>query len=278
MKYSIIYTLSIIAILASCQSENSNENLTTVENIEVEAKLEFQNKAHELVYKMSQKIGDYQKLRSKKDVVYTYTYTTPAGLVNVSTEKYMFEDELSYGKYSRHERTLPDFEGEMEQGYDGANFWLKSNGAIVDDSLAMKMVIFSRATNFYWFAMFQKLTDPGLTYEYVKKDSIGDANYDVVKVSFQSNNGKPTDIYQLYINQKTLLVDQFLFTVADFGKMDIPNLMKVEYEEIEGIMIPSKRKYKKSTWNADVDDAPWVTAEWTDITFNNGLTSADFAQ
>ena len=96
------------------------------------------------------------------------------------------------------------------------------------------------------------------------------------KITFQSINEKPTDIYQLYINKETLLVDQFLFTVADFGKMDIPSLMQLQYEEIEGMLIPTKRQYKKSTWNADVSEAPWIHVTWSDVKFSTGLTINDF--
>lgn len=45
----------------------------------------FQNKGHELVYQMTQQVGDYQALLDKKDVVYTYTYETPDHKTDVST-------------------------------------------------------------------------------------------------------------------------------------------------------------------------------------------------
>ena len=124
--------------------------------------------------------------------------------------------------------------------------------------------------------MFQKLLDPGLKYESVGEREIDGQLYDVVKIGFTSTNNKPTDIYQIYINKNTLLIDQFLFTVADYGVMEEPFLMEVEFEEIEGIKIPSKRRYKKSNWDADVLDGPWVNVTWSDIKFNNGLSVADF--
>ena len=53
-------------------------------------------------------------------------------------------------------------------------------------------------------------------------------------------------------------------------------LMKVEYEEVEGILIPSKRRYKKSTWDAEVNDSPWINVTWSDIKFNNNLARSEF--
>ncbi|MEH1007013.1 hypothetical protein VDP25_04650 [Winogradskyella sp. ECml5-4] len=275
-----IYTLTIMTclVLSAC---NTNSSKTETEAKKPETKTEkanktFENKGHELVYNLTQKTGNYQTLLNKKDVVYTYTYQTPDGKKDVSTEKYIFNGELSYGAYTQHERTLPNLEGLIEQGYDGKEFWLKHNKTILNDTTYLKRVAFNRPTNFYWFAMMPKLLDPGLQYDYLGDIKIDEKDYDIVKVSFTSENDKPTDIYQIYINKKTQLVDQFLFTVADFGAMETPNLMRLEYEKIDGILIPTKRKYKKSNWNAEVTELPWIHVNWTNITFNNNLKIEDF--
>lgn len=237
---------------------------------------EYQNKGHQLVATMVEKVGDYSMLNGKKDVVYTYTYQTPDGKKDVSTEKYIFDKELSYARYEQHERTLPQLTGLIEQGYDGTEFWLKHDGKELTDEEYMKRVRFNRPTNFYWFAMMQKLLDPGLVYEYIGEKAVDGQDYDIVKVTFSDQPEKPTDIYQLYINKETSLVDQFLFTVADFGVMEAPFLMKVTYEEIDGMLIPTQRKYKPSTWEATVSDEPWITVNWTNIKFGNQLSNQDF--
>lgn len=256
-------------MFGSCNNGNQSESKS-------QDTLKFQNKGHELVYDMVQKVGDYNKLNNKKNVKYTYTYQTPDNSTDISTEKYIFDGELSYGSYKRHERTFPQLEGEIEQGYDGSEYWLKHNGEIIQDDKLLKRVAFNRPTNFYWFTMMQKLLDPGLNYELLGDKKIDNQDYDIVKVSFKSEDNKPTDIYQLYINRKTGLVDQFLFTVADFGKMEVPNLMKLKYEEIDGILIPTKRQYKQSTWDAEVTDKPWINVTWSNIKFNNDFTKEDF--
>jgi hypothetical protein len=96
------------------------------------------------------------------------------------------------------------------------------------------------------------------------------------KISFESNSSQPKDIYQLYINRKTSLADQFLFTVVDFNVIDTPFLMKVEYEKIDGLLIPTKRKYKKSTWDAKVSNEEWINVLWTNISFNNNVEKEVF--
>lgn len=269
MKINILIIITLTCLSISCKNDNqANTNKTTLPK--------FQNKGHELVYAMVQKAGDYSKLSSKENVIYTYTYQTPDGKADISTEKYIFDGELSYGNYKKHERTFPQLEGVIEQGYDGKEYWLKHNGEILRDESLLKRVAFNRPTNFYWFTMMQKLMDPGLNYDYLGEKKIDNQNYDIVKVTFKSVGDKPTDIYQLYINKQTSLVDHFLFTVADFGKMETPYLMKLKYEEIEGVFIPTVRQYKQSTWNADITEKPWTKVTWSDIKFDTGITKEDF--
>lgn len=276
MKIKFLTVLLLGATFVSCNDGKKTKAVTETATKESVAAPEFENKGQQLVYDMVQKVGDYKSLRAKNDVVYTYTYQTPDGKTDISTEKYLFDGELSYGAYERHERTLPNLEGLIEQGFDGRTYWLKHKGVALNNEKYLKRVAFNRPTNFYWFTMMQKLLDPGVNYEYLKEATIDGTGYDVVKISFTSDDDKPTDIYQLYINKKTGLVDQFLFTVADFGVLETPNLMTLEYEEVDGILLPTKRLYKKSTWNAEVSDAPWIKVTWSDMKFNNGLTKEDF--
>lgn len=279
MKKNALIAIILAFSLFSCEEQQPTPSKTQPENtsksIPEKVVQKFENKGHELVYNMVQKTGDYNKFLEKKDVIYTYTYQTPDNKTDISLEKYIFDGELSSGTYKKHERTFANLEGSVEQGYDGNEFWLKHNGELLNDEKLLQRVAFSRPTNFYWFAMLPKLLDPGLHYEHLEEKTIDNVKYDVVKVTFETTEDKPKDIYQVYINKETNLVDQFLFTVADFGRME-PLLMKVEYETIEGILIPTKRKYKASDWEATESNDPWVNVNWTDIKFNNKLTIADF--
>ena len=271
MKISQLHFLTILIAFISCSGANNESNTkeTTAP--------EFENKAHELVYDFHQKVGTLSQLREKKDVVYKYSYKTADGREDVSIEKYLFDGELSYAKYVKHERSFPDLEGDIEQAYDGKGYWFKHNGALVQDSAILERVKFTRHTNYYWFAMFQKLLDPGVQYNYIGNDTIDAKIYDIVKIGFDAPEGVAKDIYQLYINKETGLVDQFLFTVADYGVLETPFLMELKYEDVDGILIPSKRRYKKSNWHAELEDGPWVDVNWFDIRFNNGLARGEFS-
>jgi hypothetical protein len=271
MDYSkLVIVIISSALLGAC----STKEVKTTETTEVQVP-EFQNKGHELVYKMAQETGDYQDLLNLKDIVFNYTYRTPDQKEDVSIESYIFDGELSHGTYIKHERTLPDLEGEMQQGYNGSDFWLKLDGQEITDSAAIESVTFTRKTNFYWFAMMHKLLDPGINYEYLGQDSAVSKIYDVVKITFASADDVATDIYQLYINPETHLVDQFLFTVVSKNMTD-PILMRVEYENIEGVLLTTYRKYTKSDWAANVIKDVWVEEISKDIKFNQGLDKALF--
>ena len=275
MKLNTLIPIVCFSII-SCKNKPQPTNLIAQNSeLKKEAPQSFQNKAHELVNQMVQKVGNYSKWLEKKDVVYTYTYSTPDGKTDLSTEKYIFNGELSYGIYKQHERTFPQLEGVIEQGYDGNEFWLKNKGEVLSDEKLLKGVAFKRPTNFYWFAMLPKLLDPGLNYEYVEEKKVDNKSYDVVKVTFGSIDNKPKDIYQIYIKKETKLVDEFLFTVMEFGRAE-PLLMKIEYDTVEGLLIPTKRKYKPSNWAAEDNDGQWTNVNWTNIKFNNSLTKADF--
>ena len=271
-------SLALSLALASCNKTIKKEiPSSNVPEKHVETAIEFKNKAHQIIYETVQKTGTYQDLLSKKDVVYHYSYTLPNGKEDVSTEKYIFNNELSFGEYHKHERTFPELKGKLTQGYNGEEFWLKDGDSIILDPKKLKMVAFKRPTNFYWFAMIQKLLDPNLNYEYIEQTLIDDIEYDVVKVTFNTEGDKPSDIYQVYVNKSTKLIDQFLFTVVDFGRMD-PLLMKVQYENVDGILIPSKRKYTQSNWKAEIQNENWAKVNWTQIKFDNNLKLSNFSK
>ncbi len=264
----LLFILSAVSVI-SCTSEPQGDKPETME-------ITFQNTAHELIYNMVQKVGTYQDLLDRKDVSYTYTYQTPDGKKDVAAEQYIFDGEWSYAKYDPHERTLAQLEGPIEQGYDGREFWLKHKGVYIDEEEAISRAKFNRKTNFYWFTMMQKLLDPGLHYTYVKEDMLNGITYDVVKVTFNSPNGQPTDTYQLYINRDSGLADQFLFTVVDYGVEETPFLMRLQYEEVDGLLIPTDRRYMKATWEGELLGEQWIQVRWTNIRFNNELNAELF--
>lgn len=274
MRKTIFLGLAVV-LFSACQ-----QNTTTPIQKETETvgdTPDFQNKGHELVYHSAQKMGSYQELQAQKDVVYTYTYRTPDGKEDVSVEQYIFEGELSKAIYSKHQRTFPEMEGEMVQYYNGKQAWMLMDGKELKDEKAVGRAHFTRKTNFFWFAMMQKVLDPGVVYKYLREEKLDGKTYDVVEMAYDVPAGQVSDVYHLYINRANKMIDQFLFTVVDFGVVEKPLLMKVKLEKMNGLMLPTYRKYAKANWDGAVLNEDWVEEICTDVKFNQQLDRADFS-
>lgn len=270
MRYSLLSVLSLMAIY-SCHSPAQE----AAQSVETTAP-EFQNKGHELVYQMVQTLGTYDDLKAQNDVVYTYTYRTAAGQEDISTEKYLFDGELSLGEYSKHERTMPQLTGSITQSYDGTTVWLKHEDTLKNDSALVASASFTRGTNFFWLTMMQKLLDPSVNHKHLGTKEVNGTAYDLVDITYNMPEGKASDTYRLYINTETHVADQFLFTVVDKGVVDKPLLMQVSYTSHGGVQLPTYRKYTRSNWEGDILKDVWAEEICTDVRMNTGLSAKDF--
>ena len=188
----------------------------------------------------------------------------------------MFEGELSIGEYDIHEISVfPDKGGRVIQGFNGEESWVTLDGKLVDEAEARKMSDIMRKKNLYWFSMMPKLLDSGVKYNYAGMRNVDNKGYNIVEITFDDHVGDTSDKFVLYINSKTHLVDQLLFTMKVFDREE-PMLMKLEYEEVSGVKLPVKRRYTKSNWNGEILDDNWTEEIMTDIKFNNGLDKSDF--
>ncbi len=233
--------------------------------------------AKALIEKMVAEVGGREGLYKLRDVEYKFIYhDLQQDKRDASIERYVFDGELSWAKYLEREMSVvPSVEGEMIQGYDGKETWVTIEGKLVEDSKILRMADFLRKTNYYWFTMMFKLLDPGLNYQHAGTRTVDGVEYDMVKITFDHNVGDVQDTYLLYINPKTHLVDQFLFTVLDFGVTE-PSLMTVEYEEIEGLKLPTRRKYVKANWEGVPQNDRWIDEISKDIKFQNGFKEEMF--
>jgi len=115
-----------------------------------------------------------------------------------------------------------------------------------------------------------------VTYAYEGCRRVGDTNYELVRVGFQDGVGDVADTYLVYINPNTWRIDQFLFTVLDFGKTE-PLMMKVEYERVDGVLLGTKRLYAPSSWSGEMTGKPkWTEEISVGIRFDNGFAKKLF--
>lgn len=225
--------------------------------------------------------GGIEKLKSLKDVSYTYTYDDLAkGAKDISEEKYVFEGELSSGNYTTHDvHVSPDLTGNILQKYDGTNALALHNGKVLEDPKATGTAQFLRQVNYFWLTMFFKMDDPGTIHEYLGKETVGNISYDKLKVTYDSKStGKEVnDGYILYVNPATKMVDQFLFSLPAMGVNDIVLLMKVDYEDFNGVKLPTTRKMHAPDGNGGHTPNAVLVQTSTNLKFNNSFKASEFA-
>lgn len=223
-----------------------------------------------LIQESVEAMGGKSAFYAKQGVRYTYTYRKPDGKQDVSTEIYRFSDEYSKAIYTQRQLLFPEKAGEMVQVYDGSQTRVTLDGQTLNDPEVIQRSDFLRKTNFYWFAMMFKLLDPGILYTYEGTQNVNGINYQKVNIGFEDGVGDVKDTYLVYIHPETKLIDFFLFTVMDFG-IEEPLLMEVGYESVDGILLPTQRRYQKALdWQANHDPAGgWVDEISTDVEFGD---------
>ena len=230
------------------------------------------NDAQKLIHKVVEANGGVEALKALKDVSFEYTFRSKEkGIVDVSIERYIFEGEISYAQYTdRQYFVLPQMPGIHTQFFDGEKTVSKLDGKVLFEQQPAYVGHFFRKTNYYWFNMMFKLTDPGINLKMMPERKVEGMAYKVVEMTFGENVGETSDRYVLYINPETNRIDQFLFTVLGFGFKD-PFLMKVQYEKVDGIYLSTYRKYAPADWDGKVVKQDWNEQVTTNISFNNGF-------
>lgn len=225
---------------------------------------------------MEKAYGGWNALRRKKDVEYHYAYTVPEGKADISTERYIFEDEISFGHYTRHEiNTLPTEKGIVTHLFDGEKTRMTLNETAVENERTVSIAQFVRRANYFWFVMPYKLNDPGTIAKYLGTEVYKGTTYDKLEVTYDpSVTGKEkNDIYILYINQDTKMIDRFYFSLPFLG-IDAPLIIaEYNYEAMEDQKIAVTRNYFLPNTNGSYDTEPSITQTLSQIKFNNGFTN-----
>ena len=221
--------------------------------------------------------GGYQTLAAKKDVQFHYVYDNFDKGKDVSTERHIFHGEHSWASYEQHDlNVMPGKKGIAIQSYVDSTPALTLDGKAITDQEAIGGTIFLRKVNFYWFTMMYKLQDPGTNYKYLGTEKVGDITYDKVSLIYDANITKKekNDEFILFFNPKTHLVDQFYFSLPDWG-IEKPILkMTLAYEKVDGILVSTVREGFMP--NEKGDYVPIGVYTFSQIKFNNGFKKEDF--
>ena len=226
----------------------------------------------ELLQNLETTIGSWSDLAKLQDVQFTYTYESKGAGTDISTERYIFDNEASWAHYTQHEvNVMPGTEGEVTQLYMEGKAALTLNGETVSNPEAIGGTEFLRAANYYWFTMNYKLTDPGTNHEYLGTEEVNGISYEKVRLTFDgATTGKAqNDGYILYFNPETHLIDRFYFSLPAMGVEDIVILMELDYEKIEGVYVSTQRNIYMPSPSGEYQLGLIQTTE--NVRFNNGF-------
>lgn len=235
-------------------------------------------KARKISKKVEKAMGGSKRLWARNDVEYNYDYSYPGmDKKDNSTERYIFDGEHSWAKYTRHDiNTFPGESGDVVQSLVDFQPMVTLNGKKVDDPKALATTVFLRQANYFWFTMFFKFNDPGVIHKYLGTEESGGIDYQKISISYDSKlTGKEkNDSYILYVNPKTYLVDQFYFSLPARGVDKPVILMKLSYENFDGLTIATQRRIFQPGKDGKMATDPGLIQTLTKVKFDNGFKAS----
>ena len=108
----------------------------------------------------------------------------------------------------------------------------------------------------YWLLMGFKSFDPGVSREYAgeKTDAAGHL-YDVVRFSFDKVGLTPGDVYWMWVNRDTGLVDEWHMKLEGSKPEDEPSVVLFhDYHRFGGLLISTRREIKGRNQFIKLDD------------------------
>lgn len=286
MKNLKFLSIPSLLLFAACQSATPPVEETATELNESMVKEEKMAVVYDttdvstMIAAIEEANGGTEALRALKNVEYDYYYLKPDSTIDISKERYIFEDETSWAKYTTHQVNVPaELEGDVVQFYDGKSASCYIGGEMIEDEKTIGMGQFLRQANYMWFNMMFKFQDPGVIANYNGRKEHKGKLYDMIDISYDSTvTGKAqNDAYVLYVNPETHLVDYFNFSLPALG-VNVPALhAELTYEEIDGIQVVTKRMMY--TPNPETGEmGVMVDQELKNVSFNNGFDKESLAK
>jgi hypothetical protein len=95
----------------------------------------------------------------------------------------------------------------------------------------------------YWLLMGFKAFDPGVTRELAGERKTDCATYDVVKLSFEKVGLTPGDVYWMWVNRDTGLIDQWHMKLEGSKPEDAPSVVLFhDYRRRANLLISTRRE------------------------------------
>nr|WP_298999739.1 DUF6503 family protein [uncultured Allomuricauda sp.] len=266
-----------IVLLTACvqKTKEAQTKAEQPEKIVEKAPVYDTNKPETILKAVAYAHGGWVDLWKKQDVQYTYDYRTADGKADVSVERYVFNNEASLGKYVQHDiNIMPGEDGEVIQYFNGEETIVMVDGKKAENPQLLGVSDFLRRANYFWFTMPYKLTDKGTIITYQGQEEYDGKTYDKVHVTYDPEiTGKEqNDIYVLYVNPDTKLIDRFYFSLPFLGVNEPVIIANYEYENVDGQLIATKRTYFLPS-EQGYSEEPNIVQTLKNVKFNNGFTT-----
>lgn len=130
------------------------------------------------------------------------------------------------------------------------------NGQPVADPAELLRFGYQRFINdTYWLLMGFKTFDPGVTLAYDGERVSGERVHDVVRLSFAGVGLTPGDVYWMWVNRDTGLVDEWHMKLQGSKPEDAPSVVLFrDYRRIGGLLISTRREIRGRNQFIRLDD------------------------
>ena len=274
-KLAVATCLGLGLVLGACGDSTKKTETTKTTEMVKKAPVYSTDDPQSMLAAMEYAHGGWGDLWSKGDVEYIYDYRTADGKADVSTERYVFATEASYGNYKQHQiNVMPTKEGEVTQYFDGEKTMVMMDGKPMEDPQVNGVGDFLRKANYFWFVMPYKLNDKGTISKYLGQEDYNGTTYDKLEVTYDAaiTGKEQNDIYILYVNPTTKLVDRFYFSLPFMGVTAPVLIANYSYEDVEGQMVATKRTYFMPNAEGAYGEEPSIVQTLSDIKFGNNFT------
>ena len=277
MKNSLLtLAMVLLVILSACKEKPVKaEQISEVTEMVSKATIYDTSDSSSILASIEFAQGGWEDLHNKKNVEFTYDYRYPDGKADVSTERYIFKSETSFGAYTQHDiNAMPTAKGNVTQCFDGKNTIVMVDEKKIENPEAIGGSEFLRRANYFWFVMPYKLNDKGTIAKYLGQEDYNGTSYDKVEITYDSaiTEKEQNDIYILYVNPTTKMIDRFYFSLPFMGITTPVIVANYLYEDIDGQKVATNRTYFMPNEKGEYGDTPNIVQKLTNVKFNNEFT------
>ena len=219
MKKIILVPFSIAMLIAFSACEQPEVPAEAEAEIEVSVSEKMAQEARQrleaseggqLVLKSIEAHGGLETWFNTRTSSYTWEYANvdmdfrfKSHMVVDNLTRQAYHDLLELGTHEEPQAVSGQF------AWDGQEAWISP------DSLTQPNPRFWATTGYYFESIPFILADPGINYHKVSDEELDGVMYDRVDVSYNTGVGdSPGDVYMLYVNKETGLVDAIRYTVT----------------------------------------------------------------